>query len=242
MLVAFSGGADSAFLAWMAHDTLGPDRAFAVTAVSPVAGPRRGRRLRRPGRRVGPALAGGDHRRARPARVRGQRHRPLRPLQGRADGRHRPHRHRRVGHRRARHEPRRPGRPPARPGRRRVAAARRSRWSTPGSPRRRCGRRPGRWACAPGTSRRPPAWPPASRTARRSRWARSTAWPGPKPPCARSGSASSGSATTATWPAWRSSSRTWPGVVERRQAVVDAVKAAGYARVTLDLEGFRSGT
>lgn len=34
-VVAFSGGADSAFLAWMAHDTLGPDRATAVTAVSP---------------------------------------------------------------------------------------------------------------------------------------------------------------------------------------------------------------
>lgn len=33
--VAFSGGADSAFLAWVAHDTLGPDRALAVTAVSP---------------------------------------------------------------------------------------------------------------------------------------------------------------------------------------------------------------
>src|SRR5437764_9078269 len=35
VVVAFSGGADSAFLAWMAHDTLGPDRARAVTAVSP---------------------------------------------------------------------------------------------------------------------------------------------------------------------------------------------------------------
>ena len=33
--VAFSGGADSSFLAWVAHDTLGPDRARAVTAVSP---------------------------------------------------------------------------------------------------------------------------------------------------------------------------------------------------------------
>ena len=33
--VAFSGGADSAFLAWVAHDTLGPDRASAITAVSP---------------------------------------------------------------------------------------------------------------------------------------------------------------------------------------------------------------
>ncbi len=35
VLVAFSGGADSAFLAWVAHDTLGPERAAAVTAVSP---------------------------------------------------------------------------------------------------------------------------------------------------------------------------------------------------------------
>jgi uncharacterized protein len=35
VVVAFSGGADSAFLAWVANDTLGPDRAAAVTAVSP---------------------------------------------------------------------------------------------------------------------------------------------------------------------------------------------------------------
>jgi uncharacterized protein len=35
VVVAFSGGADSAFLAWVAHDTLGPARALAVTAVSP---------------------------------------------------------------------------------------------------------------------------------------------------------------------------------------------------------------
>src|SRR5687767_186462 len=34
VVVAFSGGADSAFLAWMAHDALGRDRALAVTAVS----------------------------------------------------------------------------------------------------------------------------------------------------------------------------------------------------------------
>ena len=34
VVVAFSGGADSALLAWVAHDTLG-DRALAVTAVSP---------------------------------------------------------------------------------------------------------------------------------------------------------------------------------------------------------------
>ena len=35
VVVAFSGGADSAFLAMMAHRTLGPDRSHAVTAVSP---------------------------------------------------------------------------------------------------------------------------------------------------------------------------------------------------------------
>ena len=35
VVVAFSGGADSALLAWVAHDTLGPERAIAVTAVSP---------------------------------------------------------------------------------------------------------------------------------------------------------------------------------------------------------------
>jgi pyridinium-3,5-biscarboxylic acid mononucleotide sulfurtransferase len=35
VVVAFSGGADSAFLAWVAHDTLGPQRAVAITAVSP---------------------------------------------------------------------------------------------------------------------------------------------------------------------------------------------------------------
>lgn len=35
VVVAFSGGADSAFLAWVANDVLGPERATAVTAVSP---------------------------------------------------------------------------------------------------------------------------------------------------------------------------------------------------------------
>jgi len=35
VVVAFSGGADSAFLAWMAAETLGPDHARCVTAVSP---------------------------------------------------------------------------------------------------------------------------------------------------------------------------------------------------------------
>jgi uncharacterized protein len=35
VVIAFSGGADSAFLAWVANDTLGADHAMAVTAVSP---------------------------------------------------------------------------------------------------------------------------------------------------------------------------------------------------------------
>ena len=35
VVVAFSGGADSAFLAWVANDTLGRDRVACVTAVSP---------------------------------------------------------------------------------------------------------------------------------------------------------------------------------------------------------------
>ena len=39
VVVAFSGGADSAFLAWVAQDTLGPDRALAVTAVSESLAP-----------------------------------------------------------------------------------------------------------------------------------------------------------------------------------------------------------
>jgi uncharacterized protein len=39
VVVAFSGGADSAFLARVAHDTLGPSAVLAVTAVSPSLAP-----------------------------------------------------------------------------------------------------------------------------------------------------------------------------------------------------------
>ncbi|MFN2608635.1 MAG: ATP-dependent sacrificial sulfur transferase LarE [Acidimicrobiales bacterium] len=39
VVVAFSGGADSAFLAWVAADTLGPAAAWAVTAVSASLAP-----------------------------------------------------------------------------------------------------------------------------------------------------------------------------------------------------------
>ena len=39
VVIAFSGGADSAFLAWVANDTLGSENALAVTAVSPSLAP-----------------------------------------------------------------------------------------------------------------------------------------------------------------------------------------------------------
>jgi len=39
VVVAFSGGADSAFLAYVANEVLGPERALAVTAVSPSLAP-----------------------------------------------------------------------------------------------------------------------------------------------------------------------------------------------------------
>jgi pyridinium-3,5-biscarboxylic acid mononucleotide sulfurtransferase len=39
VVVAFSGGADSALVAWVAHDVLGPGRSLAVTAVSPSLAP-----------------------------------------------------------------------------------------------------------------------------------------------------------------------------------------------------------
>jgi pyridinium-3,5-biscarboxylic acid mononucleotide sulfurtransferase len=39
VVVAFSGGADSAFLAWVANDTLGADRVLVATAVSPSLAP-----------------------------------------------------------------------------------------------------------------------------------------------------------------------------------------------------------
>ena len=39
VIVAFSGGADSAFLAWVANDTLGPDNVVCATAVSPSLAP-----------------------------------------------------------------------------------------------------------------------------------------------------------------------------------------------------------
>ena len=90
VVVAFSGGADSAFLAWVAHRTLGPDGCAVATAVSPsLAGDERAdcaALAAEWGLRWREVL---DHRARRP-RLRGQRRRPLRPLQDGADGRARP--------------------------------------------------------------------------------------------------------------------------------------------------------
>ena len=51
-------------------------------------------------------------------------------------------------------------------------------------------------ACGRGTSRRPPAWPRGCRTAPRSRWRCCRRWSGLRPACGRWGSARSGCVTT----------------------------------------------
>ena len=116
VVVAFSGGADSAFLAWVAHDTLGADRcAGRHRGVAVAAGRRAGRRAPSSPPSWGLRWHGGRDRRARQPRLRAQRRRPLLLVQGRADGGGGPRRRRGPGgHRRARRQPRRPRRPPSR--------------------------------------------------------------------------------------------------------------------------------
>ena len=138
VVVAFSGGADSAFLAAVAHRTLGPRRGPRRHRGVAVAGRDRARRLPALGRRVGPALDAGRDRRDGAGRVPRQRHRPLLPLQGRADGRRRADRRGRGGDGRARRQRRRPRRPPSGPARGDRGRAPRSRSSPPGSPRPTC--------------------------------------------------------------------------------------------------------
>ena len=72
-VVAFSGGVDSALVAWVTHDVLGPDRALAVTAVSPSLPDDGASGLRGAGRVVGPAVAGGRDRRDDAGRLPAQR-------------------------------------------------------------------------------------------------------------------------------------------------------------------------
>ena len=244
MVVAFSGGADSAFLAWVAHDTLGPERALAVTAVSPSLAGERAGRLRRAGRRVGPALARGRDRRdgADAAYRRNDGDRcywckdalmdAVGPLAA-ADGRP-PSCSASTSTTSATTGPasgRRPSGARVPAGRRRLHQGRRAR------------RGRGGWACARGTSRPPPAWRRAlpygtpvtlgvlGRVERAEAALRAL---GLRRRC--------GSATTAT-SARLEVPLDRPG--RRRGAAATRwsprVRAAGYRYVTLDLEGLRSG-
>ena len=205
MVVAFSGGADSSFLAKVAHDTLGRDAVLCATALSPSLAGAEEADCRALADEWGLRWVGVPTDEMDDAGLRGQRPGPLCPLQDRPHGR-------RSG-------------PLAaaegatvvlgvnvsdlgdhRPGQAAAAAA--------GAvfPLVEAGFDQGRHpalvprarACAPGTSRPRPAWPRACPTARRSP---SGAWrPSRRPSrrCARSASASCGCATTATPPASRS--------------------------------------
>ena len=170
LLVAFSGGADSAFLAWVATDTLGPELVRCVTAVSPSLAPEELADCRALAAEWGlrhlevitdeladPAYAANDGSRCYHCKT--SLLDALGPL-----------------------ATEQAGGPVAtialgvnlddlgdhRPGQRAAAErGRASRWSRPGSPRRTCGPRRGTSACGPGTSRRRHAWrrgfPTASR-------------------------------------------------------------------------------
>ena len=242
VVVAFSGGADSALLAWCAHTTLGPEHALAVTAVSPSLAAARAGRCRGAGTGVGSALAGGRDRRARRPGLRPQRRRPLLPLQVGADGCTVHHVAASGGsHGRARRQPRRPRRSPAGPAscrraRRRLPARR----SRPHQGRRARACR-ARWACAQPTSRRRRAWRHACPTARRSRSGGCVRSRRRRRLCVRSGSPSCGSVTTATSPASRCPTQQSSVSSPPATAVVAAVVDAGYRWVTLDLAGLRSG-
>ena len=218
-----------------------PTGALAVTAVSPSLPASERGDVRGAGRALGPALAGGRDRRARQPRLRPQRRRPLLLVQGRAARGGGAARRRARRDRGARREPRRPRRPPPGPagggragrglpaGRRRLHQGRRA-GLVEGARPRDLGQAGGR---VPGV--------PAARTARRSRsggWPRSS---GPRRGSAPSGSRSCACATTARSRGSRCPSPTSSGSSRQREAVIDAVVAAGYRWATLDLAGFRSG-
>ena len=239
--IAFSGGADSAFLAWVAHDTLGPRSCPGRhRGVAVVAG-RRARRLRAARPVMGTALARGRDRRDDERGLPSQRCRSVLPLQGRADGRGRAGRRTRRRDGAARCEPRRSRRPPAGP------ASGRTAWRA--LPARRHGLHQGRRArrvarsgpVRPGTSPRRRASRRACPTAPRSPSACSVRSSRPSEGCVRSDSPRCACATTTIWPASRCRSTTclrWSITATRWWP---SCAAAGYRYVTLDLEGLRSG-
>ena len=244
VLVAYSGGVDSAFLAVTATQVLG-ERALCVTADSPSY-PDHHRDLA-----IGTARAFNlrhemvAHLRGRAPRLPRQSGQPLLLLQARAlhapDG-HRPRaRLRRRGRRQQRRRPRRlPARPAGGARVRRPQPARRSRPDQGRDPRA----GPRAPACPRGTSPRRPACRRAFRTTTRSprrSCGRSTP---PSACCATSASASAACAITtrsrgSSWGATRSparSSRRSPTLIDRE------LRALGYAHVTIDLRGYRLGS
>ena len=138
VVVAFSGGADSALVARVATDVLGPDHVLCVTAVSASLAPEELADCRALAARVGSALARGVHRRARRPRLRGQRRRPLLPLQGEPPRRPGPAGRGRVGHRACSGSTSTTSATTVPASAPRPSGARASRWSTPGSPRTTC--------------------------------------------------------------------------------------------------------
>ena len=235
VLVAFSGGADSAFLLAAAVRALGADRVVAATAVAPAC-PRRARRGGPASRR--PSACGTVRR--RPTRWAARATGPTpgtgatsaRPSCWTCSGRWPPSRASRRGHRHQRR--RRRGRLPAgHPGGRRArgghAAARRGA-DQGGGPRRQPATGPGHVGQAggglpvqPGRVRRCASrrrgWPGSS--GRRRRCARRWRTPGSR-------SATCGCATWATRRGSRSTPRRSPAVAACA-AVADAVRAAGFA-------------
>ena len=183
------------------------------------------------------------HRRDRRPRLRGQRRRPLLPLQGEPSRRPGPAGRGRGGHRRPRREPRRPRRPPAGPARRGRSAARASRWWRPASPRptsARC-----RAASGLRTWDKPAAACLASRVPYGTPVTLGTLDDGGRRPSRRCGRSGSGQLRVRHYgdlarieldgddlaAAVRAAGRRW----------WRPCAAAGYRYVTLDLEGFRSG-
>ena len=246
VLVAFSGGADSAFLLAAAVRALGPDRVAAATAISPslpASELEDARQFAADARRPAPHP---DHRRAVARRLPRQRRRPLLLLQGRAARRSASAgRRARTGLRGDRHQRRRcacrfpAGHPRRGRARRGHSAARRRLDQGSGT---RCQPRSGH--CRPGTSRRPPACRAGSRTASRSPPPGCRGSSGPRPHCGQrlpvrgSKPATCGSAISviARWsrstPSWWSRS----GAVPELLSVVE-----GFDVVELDPRGFRTG-
>ena len=178
LVVAFSGGADSGFLAHVATDVLGPDRVLCVTAVSPSLAPEELADCR--------ALAAEWGLRWRTVSTpTSWTTRPTRPTTRTAattarrpcwtSSRRWPRRGRRRGPR-ASTSTISATTVPAR-----AAAAERGALPPRGrraSPRPTCAPRRAGWACGPGTSRRRPAWPRACPTAPRSPSEPSPRWRG----------------------------------------------------------------